>query len=1002
MTAQRMNIRGAGGGGKSGGGGGEAARAPTEAPDSLRSIQYARVLHLVSEGEIEGPIAGLQSIEFNGTPLQNPDGSFNFSGVSAQWSYGTQGQAYLPNFSDVESEVAVNSLVTYANPITRSITNPNVNRARVTVSVPRLTSQSSTTGDLTGTVVEPLISLQSNGGGFVQLLDFGISGKTTTHYQVSYEINLTGSAPWDIRVTRATADSGSALLNNLLYFDSYTEIIDAKLSYPNSAVFGIEVDASQFNQIPKVGFRIRGIKVRIPNNYDPLTRTYTGVWSGGFVTAWSDNPAWCFYDLLTNERYGLGNYVDASQVDKFSLYSIAQYCDELVPNGFGGFEPRYTCNLYLQTRNDAFKVIANMASIFRGMVYWGAGAIVPVADMPSDAITQFTKANITGAFTYSGSAKITRHTVALVTWNDPADSYTQKVEYVEDAAGIARYGVNETPFVRIGCTSRGEAHRAGKWVLYTERLETETNSFGTGLDGSVVYPGAVIETHDSLRAGANLGGRLVAAAGTAITLDREVTLEVGKTYTLHATLPDGTLEEASVVTAASTTASLTLAAAYSADPQRMAVWILAANDLVPETWRVLALTEVDGKKGTELGVIAIAHNPDKYDAIEQDLVLEPRPTSILSSRPSGVTNLSLTESLFEISSGVVSDRATLSWTGTTGRYRVAVRGSVGNWLTLPETVSQTIDMDGLDPDRYTFNVAQVNALGFVGPVNTLTQQLFGKTTPPQDVAGFTVIKSSGFALAQWDLADDLDVRIGGYIVVRQSPLTSLATWEDGIIFEVFPGGLVQGLCPLVTGTYMAKALDSSGNYSENAVSFVVTEGMLTGFTTVGTGTQSPTFPGTKTRTAVVAGALQLDGSVLISDMLTNVSEWPSLVNLGGLGSNGEYEFDTYLDLTTVATRRFEADISALSFDIGDFIKSRVNPISEWDSISGDVINDCDATLYIALTDDDPAGAPTWGPWHPFIVGDFTCRAAKFKLELLSGAPTHNIAVSNLVVHAKIP
>jgi predicted phage tail protein len=991
--------RGAGGG-KSGGGG---ARAPTEAADSLRSIQYARVLHLVSEGEIEGPIAGAQSIYFDGTPLQNVDGSYNFAGVTANWTYGTQAQSYLPGFAEVENEVPVNTQITNASSVTRQITDPNVNAIRVTVSTPRLTSQSTTTGDLTGQAVELIIEIQANGGGYQQWLDFGISGKTTTKYQRAYRIDLTGlTPPWDIRIKRPTADSGSGALSNQTFWDSYTEIIDTKFSYPNSAIFGIEVDASQFSAFPKCGFLIRGIKVRIPDNYDPETRTYTGVWSGGFVTAWSDNPAWCFYDLLTNTRYGLGNFIDASQVDKYALYAIGQYCDEMVTDGFGGMEPRYTCNLYLQSRAEAFKVVANMASIFRGMVYWGAGTIVPVADMPSDPVALYNKSNVVdGAFSYSGSAKNTRHTVALVTWNDPEDGYTQKVEYVEDQAGIARYGVTETSFTAFGCTSRGQAHRMGKWLLYTERLEDETASFSTGLDGSTLFPGAVIKTSDSLRAGKRVGGRILSAVGTSIQVDAPVLIEVAKSYSLSAILPDGTLETRDVVTSPSTTATLTLASAYTADPQRMAIWIMAADDLEPETWRVLAVSEQEGKKGTQLGVVALAHNPGKYDAIENDVILVEPPISVLKSRPDGVTNLQLTESLFEISAGVISNRATLSWTGTTGRYRVSYLSQFGNLIYLPETPSQTIDIDGLIPGFYTFNVVQLSALGIVSPTNTLTQFIYGKTAPPADIADFTVIKSTGFAMAQWTLPPELDVKVGGFVVVRHTPSMTGAAWEDGIELQDFPGSLVQGFCPLITGTYMAKAVDSTGNWSFNAVSFVLTEGMITGFITVGTSTQSPTFPGTQTSVAVVSGGLQLDGTILIDDMLTNIDTWP-MGDLGGIASSGSYAFDTYLDLLTVATRRFEADITAISFDTGDTIDVRDALMDEWDSFDGNIVNDCDVTLYASQTDDDPAVSPTWGPWVPFMVADFTDRATRFRLDFVSGQSTHNIAVSQLIVHAKIP
>jgi predicted phage tail protein len=346
-----------------------------------------------------------------------------------------------------------------------------------------------------------------------------ISGKTISRYQKSYSIALPAGGPWDVRLRRITDDATTANIQNKTYWDSYTEIIDAKLRYPNSAICGIEIDAQQFNNIPSRGYEIDGILIKVPVNYDPITRTYSGVWNGTFKTAWSNNPAWVFYDLITTNRYGLGDFIAESQVDKWALYQIAQYCDEMIDDGFGASEPRFTVNLYLQTREEAYRVLNNLASTFRAINYWSSGAVTTVQDAPSDPIALFTAANVIGgAFNYQGSSARTRHTVALVSWNDPEDSYAQKVEYVADDEGIARYGVQQTDVVAFGCTSRGQAHRFGKSILYTERMESEVISFRTGLDGVLVYPGAVINTHDVIRAGKRFGGRIMAATDSDITL----------------------------------------------------------------------------------------------------------------------------------------------------------------------------------------------------------------------------------------------------------------------------------------------------------------------------------------------------------------------------------------------------------------------------------------------------------------------------------------------------
>jgi predicted phage tail protein len=1123
-------IRGAGGGGKSGDGG----HAPTESSDSLHSIQYARVIDAICEGEIEGLVNGLQSVYLNETPVQNADGTLNFSGVTLITRNGTQSQAYIPGFTAAAAETGVSVQVKQATPVVRSISDANANAVRVTISVPQLTFQNAENGDLGGTAVSLAIDVQSNGGGFVpQALSYAytssglsvgdtsvvssidcadyqldtvwtpqsglrqsctvqleyrvvgaatwgvwqthkfitfagaalsptllkktfvvtgiqiakyefrivktdgsytppdsetltglgyggavkfagagaykpvlydtISGKTTSRYQRAYRIPLSGEGPWDIRVRRITADSAQSNLQNAIYWDSYTELIDAKLTYPNTALVALAVDAQRFQSIPSRGYEIKGLKIRIPSNYDPIERTYSGTWDGTFTVAWSNNPAWCFYDLLTAERYGLGRFIDPAQVDKWSLYEIARYCDELVDDGYGGLEPRFTCNLYLQTREEAYNVIQTMASIFCGLPYWAGGSIVATQDSPKDPTVLYTNANVVPDengiyFNYAGSSLKARHTVALVSWNDPSDLYKQKIEYVADDEGIARYGVVETEVVAFGCTSRGQAHRYGRRILFAERMETETVSFKTGLDGLLVGPGDVIQTSDPVRAGDRLGGRLLAASINTVTLDSEVTIEDGKTYTLWVTLPDGTVQSRDVITPSGAVSDLSVTPDFGDTPQAMSIWVLAAVDLVPETWRVISVTEADG---TQAQITALAYRADKYEAIENGLILEPLQTSALSGTADTPTDFVVTESLYLVTSVVVGTRLTASWLGIAVYFELQYRKQDGNWTTLT-THSTSVDIAPVDAGIYEFSLVAINAAGRRSIPRTLTQEVLGKTAAPADVTGFSVIKSSGVAVASWAQHPDLDVRVGGRIVVRHTPKTSDVSWNDGYIMEEFGGDTVTGVMALVTGTYMAKAKDSSGNWSQNAVMFQATEGMVTGFTTVAEIVQAPLFTGQHTNVAVVDGALQLDGSVLVDDMTDLVDSWSLLDNMGGVAAAGSYEFDNFLDLGTLATRRFEADITSLSFDTGDLIDSRLDPIDQWDSFDGDVVNDCDVTLFAATTNDNPNGSPTWSDWTPFMVGDFTCRTAKFRLDFESGQSTHNILVSQLTVHVKVP
>lgn len=1146
-------IRGAGGGGGKSGGG--SSHTPTEAPDSLRSRQYAHVLDMVSEGEIEGLVGGLRGIFLDDTPIENSDGSLNFSGVSVDWRPGTQAQAYLPGFPAVESETSVSAEVKYGVPVVRQVSNPNIDAVRVTVSIPQLTYQNPKSGDLGGSSVDIAIDVQDNGGGWqaarlrtenvgmsfsgttassggadilsatigvawsgiasgsaVQQMawtaqyraygssdpwtTFGsgtlsgapytvadpsywtngeggyyktmqddgtynvpvsyeeylaattaiaapggsaaatftapvegayefrvtgtgtgsiaiasatafmwtgtdtITGKTTSRYQRAYRVPLAGTGPWDIRVRRLTADSTSQTLQNKTWWESYTEIIDAKLRYPNSALVGVSVDSSQFRSIPRRGYLIKGLRVRVPSNYNPVTRSYTGVWDGTFQVAWTDNPAWCFYDLVTANRYGLGDFIDATQVDKWALYDIAQYCDEMVPNGFGGEEPRFTCNLYLQTREEAYNVISTMASIFRGMAWWTSGAITVSADKPEDPVMLFTAANVIGgAFSYTGASLKARHTVALVSWNDPADHYRQKIQYVEDETGIALYGVIKTEVLAAGCTSRGQAHRFGRWMLYSERLETETVTFKCGMDGTYLAPGDVIQTQDAARAGKRFGGRLVSATTTALTLDAAVTIESGKAYTLSAILPDGTLETRAVTTGAGSQTVLAVSPAFTSAPQVGAIWVLAATDLVPESWRVLGIAE--GEPGI-LEVTALAHRPDKYAAVEQNLLLEPLQSSSVSATPAAPTGLVLSESLYQ-TGAEVRTQVVASWDSVAGIvWDVSWRRGDNNWLLLPRVEVANITIADVQPGLVEVRVIARNAIGARSPGVSATLDVLGKTAPPAAVTGFSILKVSGLGLAQWDLHPDLDVRVDGQIVIRHSPATTGAEWRDGIIVDTFDGNATTGSVALMTGTYMVKALDSSGNWSAAEASFVATEGMVTGWTTVGSSIQHPTFSGTKTNTIVTGSALQLDAAVLWDALPGNVDDFGVIDALGGAQASGTYDFAAALDLSTVATRRFEADIDAVAFDTGDFIDARTGDIDLWSDIDGTSVNDCDATLFISVTNDNPSGSPAWGPWQPFLVSDFTCRAARFQLLLEAGEVTHNIAVSTLRVDAKVP
>ncbi|MDR2208808.1 MAG: hypothetical protein LBE22_07560 [Azoarcus sp.] len=722
-------VRGAGGGGSS-----SSYHTPYEAPDSLRSRQYARIIDVIGEGEIVGLVDGLKSIYLDDTPLQNQDGSMNFQGVVVQTRHGTQNQAPVEGFPEVESEIAVAVQVSVNTPVVRSISNINISAVRVTLRVPALFHQNTSNGDITGTSVSIAIDVQNNGGGWQQMIVDTITGKTSSNYKRQYRVALPAGGPWEIRMRRLTEDATTSDLQNDTYWDSYTEIVDAKLRYSNSALVALQIDAEQFQRIPVRGFHARGLIIKVPSNYDPSTRTYTGVWDGTFKPAYTDNPAWVFYDLCTSDRYGLGAYIEVSQIDKWGLYAIAQYCDELVPDGFGGMEPRFTIFLFKQNREQAFTVLTALASVFRAITYWSVGQVTVVQDRPGDVVAQFTAANvIDGQFHYSGSSARTRHTVALVTWNDPAQRYRQTIEAVIDDEGVERYGVIETEVVAVGCKSRGQAHRFGRWMLYSERSETETISFRAGLDAARVFPGAIIQTHDPYRTGKRFGGRMKEATATVLTLDAPVRLEPGMTYSVTVVMPAGVLQSRDVVWGGGTAEDvdvLTLAMALDDVPLQWSIWVLAGSELVPETWRVLSVTLADDPG--QVDITALAHNPGKFGAVEDGLMLEPRPTTTLTSRPGPVTDLVAKTVLRMLNSAGVSTRITVSWMPPESgavRYVIAWRHDDENWRS-DTTTSPTYDIDDVPVGVYTIRVIAVNALGRQGPFVEITHEVDESATAP--------------------------------------------------------------------------------------------------------------------------------------------------------------------------------------------------------------------------------------------------------------------------------
>jgi hypothetical protein len=699
-------VRGAGGGGD------KKPRAPIESPDSLRSIAYARILDMVSEGEIVGfanPANPLSCMFLNETPIANADGTLNFKNVQVDSRTGTQTQDYIKGFDSVESEVAVGVELRADTPWTHTITNMSLSAFRLRLSVPALSKANTTNGDITGYRVDYKIEISVDGGSYNTLLEAAFIGKTSSKYERSHRIDLPdATTSWTIRVSRLTANSTSSALQDTTVIESFADIIDVKLRMPMTAAVSLVIDAQQFNAIPSRAFRLKGRIIRVPTNYNPTTRVYTGVWDGTFQTQYSNNPAWVFYDMATNPRYGLGHLISSDLIDKWALYKIAMYCDELVDDGFGGLEPRFVSNLYLQSQNDALRVMQDMATMFRGILYAAAGSVTAVADMPEDPVYTYTPANvIDGKFVYAGSSRKVRHTVALVSWSDMTDFGRAKVEYIEDEDGIARYGVQQTEVIAIGCTSRGQARRLGKYILTTERYETDTVAFGVGLDGTFPAPGKIINIADPLRAGRRTGGRVRSATINSITVDSLPVVSIG--HDLTVILPTGVAEKRPVSGIAGNVISVS--PNFSQVPVGQSVWLVESEDLAAQTFRVLGVSESTDYVGYTVN--AIQHVPGKFDFVENNIQIVEPPISSGGTMPAPEITLT---SFLRFGHGDAFTVINADWPDLAGAVSYAIQWQKDNgpWSDARTIHSSNDEWEGAFAGKYTARVWGINSFGIPG------------------------------------------------------------------------------------------------------------------------------------------------------------------------------------------------------------------------------------------------------------------------------------------------
>ncbi|MGS6277199.1 host specificity protein J [Enterobacter intestinihominis] len=792
-------------------GGSSSSRTPTEQPDDLQSVAKAKILVALGEGEFAGQLTA-KDIYLDGTPLENADGSQNFSGVAWEFRPGTQAQKYIQGIPGTENEISVGTEVSSTTAWTHTFTNTLLSAVRLRLKWPSLFKQEDDS-DLVGNSINYAVDLQTDGGTWQTVLNTSVTGKTTSGYERSHRIDLPqAGSTWTVRLRKLTPDANSAKIGDTMTLESYTEVIDAKLRYPNTALLYIEFDSSQFNgSIPQIACEPRGRVIRVPDTYDPETRTYSGTWLGAFKWAWTDNPAWIFYDLVVSDRFGLGNRLSAENIDKWTLYQVAQYCDQPVPDGKGGSgtEPRYTCNVYVQERNDAYTVLRDFAAIFRGMTYWGGDQIVALADMPRDVDYSYTRANVVdGRFTYSGSTTNNRYTTALVSWSDPGNAYADAMEPVFEQELVARFGTNQLEMTAIGCTRQSEANRKGRWGILTNNKDRIV-SFSVGLDGRIPQPGHIIAVADELLSGKVMGGRISAVNGRVITLDRDSAAAPGSRLMVN--LPSGASQSRTIQSVNGR--AVTVTTAYSETPAVESVWIVESDELYAQQYRVISVT--DNNDGT-FSISGAMHDPDKYARIDTGAIIDQRPISVIppgnQSPPSNI----VISSFSVVQQNVSVQTMRVSWDQAKNAiaYEAQWRRNDGNWVNVPRSSTTSFDVPGIYAGRYLVRVRAINAAEISsGWGYSEEKTLTGKDGNPPKPVGFTASENVVFGIElNWGFPANTDDTLKTEI---QYSLTG--TEADAILLAdvPYPQRKYQQM-GLKTGQifwYRAQLVDRSGNES---------------------------------------------------------------------------------------------------------------------------------------------------------------------------------------------
>ena len=987
---------------------------------AIASKQHAQVVEVISEGEIEGfataskegrtkgtttynnaakkdtylnKTAILQSVANSASPSSN---HFNFRNVEFTPRFGTANQTHINSVPRIETEYGVSANVENGSPITRSITNSDVDGVRVTILVPSLTNTDNDKGEINGESFRLKIQIiENNGTVHTPISEDTVRGKLTSPYNRDYQIDFQGtlSFPISVRVTRLSPDfTDNPRINNAFSWSSYTELIDEKRTYPNTAYVAVRYDSEEFPSAPARSYRIRGVKVKIPSNatVDIQTGrlTFSGSWNGTFKAdkEWTTCPAWILFDILLNTRYGLGDHIAESQLSKYDFYSCSVYNNELVDDGSGNGtkEARHTCNVLIQGKTDPYRIVNDICSSMRASAYWNQGSLSLVQDKPTDSSFLFNLSNVAdGGFSYSGSSIKARHSVVDSSF---FNLETQEKDYIQisDASAVSKYGVITKKLDNFGCTSRGAAARAARWLLYTEQNETNVCTFSTAIDSGVICrPGAVISIADPVISGVRRGGRVSTATTTQITVDdssSKTDLDNTNNPKLSVILTNGTVETRDVSSISGSV--ITVSSAFSSAPASNSLWILENDTIETTKWRIISVTENDNSAYT---IVALSYNSGKYAYVEDGSTLPIVNISNLNVLLSPPSNLQANEVIFE-QSGQALVKIVVSWSPVQGatEYQLQYAKDNGNYETI-STRAPEIELVGTGAGAFEFRLFTINAaLVPSSTPSTLTLNAVGKTAPPANVSNISYEPiSKNSARLRWDQSTELDVKLAGKVEIKHSLKTDgTGTWANSVsLIPAKSGASSEAVVPLIDGEILIKFVDDGGRSSASATSVLVDLPDPLSALPVLTQREdqiSPTpFTGSKTNTEYDAG---LDALLLTSSG-------------GNVNTTGTYNFANQLDLEAV----YSLDLKRHLLTQGYLPNDQFDSIADVDA-RGDfdgAVDSVDAKLYVRTTQTDPSSSPTWSPWQIFANGTFKLRGAEFKTVLTSGDTDENIQVKEL-------